>query len=280
MQDDKHQYIALEDAKNLSAKNRIYEMWKDPVLSKLIANWIWFIVPFIATIFFTYFKKNEIICLIEKILNLDIKLYLLIVIGVISLLSRYFYFKYFQKQKKQKDYFLGKYIGDYKFGDLNNVLLTSYIALPQNLQITLNVREMDLLTCFRMFIANFNTGVSWNNSVSNGDFLHYNLGPRLMSYGLCEKVTSLDNNTDGNINTYDIQTSENGYKFFALFESFDRIINMKIYQEEIIAKQKIINEVNNERDLYIRAIGLATKEKLIKLLKKIFQYRFSKNLIL
>lgn len=246
MQNDNHPDITQEYTKNLSAKNRIYEMWKDPVLSKLIANWIWYIIPVIATIVFTYFKKNEIICLVEKIFNLEIKLYLLLVIGVISLLARYFYFKYFQKQKKQKDYFLGKYIGNYKFGNLNNVLLTSYITLPQNLQITLNIRELDLLTCFRMFIANFNTGVSWNDSFSNGDFLHYNLGPRLMSYGLCEKIPSLDNNTEGNINTYDIQTSENGYKFFALLESFERVINMKIYQEEIISKQKIINEATKK----------------------------------
>ncbi len=97
-----------------------------------------------------------------------------------------------------------------------------------------------------MFIANFNTGVSWDDSVSNGEFLYYNLGPRLMSYGLCEKVTSLDNNTDDNINSYDIQTSENGYKFFALLESFDRVINMKNYQAEIIAKQKIINQATKK----------------------------------
>ncbi len=146
MQDNKHPNITKEDTKNLSAKNRIYEMWKDPVLSKLIANWIWYIIPVIATIVFSYFKNDEIICWIKKILNLDIKLYLLLVIGIISLLARYFYFKYFQKKKKQKDYFLAKYIGDYKFGDLNNVLLTSYITLPQNLQITLNIRELDLLT--------------------------------------------------------------------------------------------------------------------------------------
>lgn len=239
------QEISKKEAEKILLKNKIYNVWKDPVISKLIANWIWYIVPLIATLVFSYFKKEEIYCAFITLIFLDIKLYVLVILLVLSLIARKIYFKIYSKRKKEREYFISQRVGEYRLGDLNNILLTTYITLPRHFQGILGLEELDLLTCFRMFISRMNTGIGFDHPTEEGEFIYYKLGPALMSYDLCEKVPSLDNNTAGNINSYDIQTSKNGLKFFALIESFERSNNVKKYEEEIAERNSKIAEVLN-----------------------------------
>lgn len=233
MSNKKTTEISKKETVQILSKNTLYNVWKDPVISQIIANWIWYIVPIIATLVFSYYKKEEIYLNIKSLMFLDIKLYILAVFISLSLILRKIYFKFCSKQKKQIKHFQSNQIGNYRFPDLNNILLSTVIILPRYYQNILGVDELDLLTCFRMFISRFNMGIGWNHPADEDGFLYYQLGPILMSYDLCEKITSLENNQVGNINTYDIQTSQNGLKFFAVLESLDRIENHKKYSKEI-----------------------------------------------
>lgn len=243
---EKYTDISQTETEIVKSKNKILDLWSDPVISKLIANWIWYAIPIFAALVFSYFNKETLVELVKCFLLLDIKLYILLIIVLLTFCAKHLYFKFFQKSKKAKAYFINKFIGNYRFADLNNILLTTYIELPIHLNKKVRLKELDLLTCFRVYISHFNTGINWNHPTDDGVFLYYNLGPKLMSYGLCEKIPSLDNNTEDNINSYEIQTSENGYKFFALLESYDRIYNIKKYTEEIKEKQKIIDNITEK----------------------------------
>jgi hypothetical protein len=247
MSDKKAPEISKQETGKILSKNTLYNVWKDAVISKLIANWIWYIVPFMATLIFSYFKKEEIYSSLKSLMFLDIKLYVLIIFLVLSLIIRKIYFKFSTKQKKHIKHFQSQQIGNYKFPDLNNVLLTTVITLPKYYESILGLNELDLLTCFRMFISRFNMGIGWDHAGDEDGFLYYQLGPILMSYDLCEKVASLENNQAGNINSYDIQTSQNGLKFFAFLESFDRIENYKKYEIEIVERNTKIEKAMNSK---------------------------------
>lgn len=225
-----------KETERSSANNNLYKVWKDPVMSNIIANWIWYIIPTIAALIFSYIKKETILDWFLNMFLLEIKIYILIILVVVSIISRKIYFKYFRKKKNLDTYFLDKIIGHYKFGHLHNVLLTTYIELPNELRFKANADDLDLLTCFRVFTPTYSTGIGFNHPLSEGDFLYYQLGPKMLAFGLCEKVIS-DIDDNGTPNYY-IQTSENGYKFFALLESYDRILNQKKYQEELEERNK------------------------------------------
>ncbi len=244
---NKFNNISKEEATKAESKNIILRFWEDSVFSQLIATGILVSLPILSAIIVKFLDGKSISNFFINFLQLEIKLYILILITLTILIIYFIYLKYFQNKKKSEKYYLTKMVGNYRFGDLNNVLLTSYIELPRHMQYQVGLKELDLLTAFRIFISQFNFGIGWDHPTDEGDFLHYNLGPKLMSYGLCEKVPSIDNNTEGNINSYIIQTSENGYKFFALLESYDRIFNMKSYEEEIKEKQKIKDDILGEK---------------------------------
>ena len=108
------------------------------------------------------------------------------------------------------------------------------------------LEELDLLTLFKLFISHLNTVIGFDHPTVEGDFIYYNLGPKLISYGLCENIPSLSNNVDGGHNTYDITTSKVGYEFYALSETYERMRNENFYEKEFNEKQKIKNEVLNK----------------------------------
>jgi len=72
-------------------------------------------------------------------------------------------------------------------------------------------------------------GVDWDRpGGEQGNFVFYKLGPILISYGLCEKVKSL--NKIGETEVWAIQTSDTGKKFFAWAEkyrAFEAYVNAK-----------------------------------------------------
>ncbi len=99
------------------------------------------------------------------------------------------------------------------------------------------------MTYFRLFISYFSKGIDWDYPGTEGVFLYYQLDPKLVSYGLCEMIPSLNNKTEGEINSYDIFTSKEGHHFFALLESFDRMENAKKYSDEMEKMQKAKDKV-------------------------------------
>jgi hypothetical protein len=235
---DNYEKLTKVETDKTKSKNKILDLWKDPVISQLISNWLSYKIPILATLIISYINKEYLYDFLKKLLLSDIKLYVVLILLVFSFMIKHIYLKYFQKKKKEKDYFKDKIIGNYRFADLNNILLTTFIEVPNHLQKTVGANELDLLTFFRVFISHFNTGIGWNHPTDDGMFLYYKLGPKLISYSLCEKVNSLDNNTEENINSYDIQTSENGYKFFALLESYNIVFNTQIPKININKKEK------------------------------------------
>jgi hypothetical protein len=247
MKDNKFDKISIVETSKAESKNIFLKFWQDSVFSQLIAAGILISLPILSAIIVKFLDGKSISDFFINFLRLQIELYLLLLIAFVIILLYFIFLKYFQKNKKAEKYFLDKNVGDYRFSDLNNILLTTYIELPSPLNHQVGMKELDLLTTFRLFISQLSFGINWDHPTPEGDFLHYNLGPKLMSYGLCEKIPSIDNNTDGNINSYTIQTSENGHKFFALLESYDRIYNITGYEKEIAEKQKIKNEIAKKK---------------------------------
>ena len=238
MKEDKFNKISKEETQNAESKNMIVKFWQDSVSSQLIANGIILSYPVIVAFIVKFLDGKSIADFFFNFLKISIELYVLLLIVIIILIGYFLYLKFFQSTKKAEKYFLNKMAGEYRFGDLNNILLTTYIELPNKLKNQTGLIELDLLTSFKLFIPQLSFGIDWDHPTDEGDFLHYNLGPKLMAYGLCEKIPSIDNNTDSNINSFTIQTSENGYKFYALLESYDRIYNIKDYENEIKKRQE------------------------------------------
>ena len=176
-------------------------------------------------------------------MNLEIKLYALLIISILLILGYYIYLKFNKKAEKQRREFLNQKVGNYRFGDLNNILLTTYLETPSSIRSETGLKELDLMTYFRLFISYFSKGIDWDYPGTEGVFLYYQLGPKLVSYGLCEMIPSLKNKTKGEIKSYDIFTSKEGHLFFALLESFERMENSKKYSDEMEEMQKTKDKI-------------------------------------
>lgn len=242
MRKEKFAKISKEETSKAESKNIILKFWQDSVISQLIVNGILVSLPILSAVIIKFLDGKSIAGFFSNFLQLNIKLYVLILVTFVIIICYFFYLKYVQKARKLDKELSKETVGYYSFKNLNNVLLTSYIELPKHLQIQIGLEELDLLTAFRLFISQFNYGISWQHPTEDGDFIHYQLGPELMSYGLVEKVPSIDNNTEGNINSYVFQTSENGYKFFALLESYGRSYNIKTFEKEVAERKKLKDE--------------------------------------
>lgn len=238
MEENKQELITKELTQKKETKNLFFNFWNDSVFSQIIANGILVSIPFITALIVKSIDRKSISDIFHNFLSLEIKLYILLLITIVFLILYYIYLRIIKSKKQLENSILNQTVGYYTFRDLNNILLTTEIELPTDLAFKAGTKNIDLLTAFQIFIPYLNSGIDWDHSTSEGSFIYYNLGPILMSYGLCEKTPSLLNNTDGNINSYDIQTSENGLKFFAFLEIFDRIKNSKVYNEEFEKKIK------------------------------------------
>jgi hypothetical protein len=243
MREEKFVKISKEETLKAESKNIILKFWQDSVISQLIANGILVSLPLLAAVITEFLEANSIADFFSNFLQLNIKLYILILITLVIIICYFLYLKFVQNIRKFEKELSKETVGYYSFKNLNNVLLTSYIELPKHLQIQIGLKELDLLTAFRLFISQFNYGINWQHPTEDGDFMHYQLGPELMSYGLIEKVESIDNSIEGNINSYVYQTSENGYKFFALLESYGRLYNIETFEKEVAERKKLKDEV-------------------------------------
>ncbi len=246
MIDQKQPQITKEETAKAKSKNFFVKIWTDSVFSKVIASSILLLLSILTAFIVKLFEGISIGDLFNQFLQIDIKLYLIILIAIILIIGYYVYLKFFNKRNLYKEEFLKQKVGNYRFGDLNNILLTTYVELPHSFRHKVGLKELDLLTLFKLFISQLNTVIGFDHPTEEGGFIYYNLGPKLISYGLCENIPSLNNNTAGNINTYDITTSKVGYEFFALLEIYERMENEQFYENEFYEKQKIKDEVLNK----------------------------------
>jgi hypothetical protein len=238
MKDDKQDLITKSITDKKDAKNILFKLWNDSVISQIIASGILILIPVFTAFIVKFLDYKNVKTLFRDFLRLEVKLYILLLISIILILLYFLYLKFIKNKNVVEKNILNEKVGFYRFGDLNNILLTTEIELPDELAFKAGTNNLNLLTAFEIFLPYFNSGIDWDHPTSEGSFIYYNLGPTLMSYGLCEKIPSLSNNTDGNINSYEFQTSTNGYKFFALLETIDRIRNSKAYMTEFENKNK------------------------------------------
>ena len=233
MEKEKEKYtISEEETSKEIAKNYFSKIWKDSVFSNVIASGILLFFTLLAIVIGQIINVTTAEEFIAYFFKIEIKLCILIITAIIITLGYYTYLKFFKKKDDISNEYVSQNVGNYKFGDLNNILLTTYLKIPPVLWAEIGYKELDLLTLFKITIPLYSSGIDWNSPNDDSGFLYYQLGPILMSYGLCEKVPSLTNNTPDNINSYTIEPSLNGFKFFALLQSLERIENSEHYQKE------------------------------------------------
>ena len=238
MEKEKKYVISEDDKLQKNSKKYFSNIWKDSVFSKIIANGILLLFTLIAIIIGQLINVSTAEEFIKYFFNFEVKLYALIITAGIITIGYYLYLKFLKKKDDGYKTFLSQKIGHYRFSDLNNILLTCYQEIPAVLQMEMGHKKLDLLTLFIMTIPLYCSGMDWDNPNDESGFLYYRLGPRLITYGLLERIPSLDNNTEGNINSYTIQPSENGFKFFALLETLERIENTREYEKEFDDKKE------------------------------------------
>ncbi len=236
--EEKDKPITKEEAFSAKAKNLFFKAWNDSVISQLIATALLILVPILLTALFQFLEVNSISEFFLTLLSIKIKLSMLLLFSILLLTGYFIYLRYQKKKTKTIKNILRTKVGNYRVGDLNNILVTTYIEAPVNVKPVLGVDQLDLLTLLRIFIPAFSTGVSHDHPGLDGFYMYYKLGPKLISYGICKLVPSLDNDSPSNINSYDIIISDDGLKFFALIESLDRIENKEHYDNQFNEMKK------------------------------------------
>ena len=85
--------------------------------------------------------------------------------------------------------------------------------------------EDDLLTMFHNFITFFNRGVDLDDNLEDGGYLYGVLAPKLLGYGLLNKIETKNLQID--VMDIKYKTSEVGHKFYALLEKSIHVLPNK-----------------------------------------------------
>jgi hypothetical protein len=202
----------------------IIKIWKDPVWSKVISAGI---ILLIATIWTNYSNYSSQQVYDFLILVLTYRLPIFVYLSTIGL---YFLAKLLIKLfKKKTDPIWDELVGNYKFKELYHILAN------QNYPVRTVVMEWsgqtppedDMLTMFHLYIPIFNKGINLNDELDDGGYLYGVLAPKLIGYGLLDKIETKNLQIDVIDTKY--QTSEVGYKFYALLEKTIHLLpNKKI----------------------------------------------------
>jgi len=220
----------------------INQLKNDPVASGLIVAFITFIAGQIGTFIYNLIAKdfsfNTAYKSSTEYLSYRIELKW-ILITLLAILIIYFLQKFIRQKLSKNPYkeIDSKFkIGDYKAGELFNILLTTDMDTPSSIAMH-GIREMNLIQLFILFQPKFNMGIEWEHPGEEGHFMYYILGPKLMSYGILEKKTrkvrySSKENEEEEI----IQTSENGYKLTSFIEKTR--LYTQVYPNEEKSKSK------------------------------------------
>jgi hypothetical protein len=197
--------------------NKIWEailkIWKDPVWSKVISAGI---ILLIATIWTKYSNYSSQQVYDFLILILTYKLPIFVFLSIIGL---YFLTKLLVRLfKKKNDPIWDEQVGNYKFKELYQILSNQNypvgtVGMGWSGQ---KPPEDDLLTMFHNFITYFNRGLKLDDNIDDGGYLYGVLAPKLVGYGLLDKIETKNLQIDFIDIKY--QTSEVGKKFYALLE--------------------------------------------------------------
>ncbi len=197
----------------IKIREALLKIWKDPVWSKVISAGI---ILVIATIWAKYSNYSGQEVYDFFILVLTYKLPIFVFLSIIGL---YFLTKLLIRLLKIKnDPIWDEQVGNYKFKELYQILLN------QNLPVgTAGMRwsgrkppEDNLLTMFHTYITFFNRGLNLSDKLDDGGYLYGVLAPRLVGYGLIDKIETKNLQID--VMDIKYQTSEVGHKFYALLE--------------------------------------------------------------
>ncbi|MBX2932000.1 MAG: hypothetical protein KF781_08655 [Chitinophagaceae bacterium] len=191
----------------------ILKIWKDPVWSKVISAGI---ILLIATIWARYsnYSWQEIYDFF--ILLLTYKLPIFVFLSIIGL---YFLTKLLIRLFKKKiDPIWDEQVGNYKFKELYQILSNQNFPV-ETVGMSWSGRkppEEDLLTMFHSYITFFNRGLNLDDNLDDGGYLYGVLAPKLVGYGLLDKIETKNLQID--VMDIKYQTSEIGQKFYALLE--------------------------------------------------------------
>lgn len=191
----------------------ILKIWKDPVWSKVISAAFIFIF---ATIWakYNHYSFKDIYIFTVKLFAFELPVYFFAsLVGLFFLIK--FSIKFF---RRNKDPIWDEQIGNYTFRELYSILQS------QNLPV--GTRGMswsgqkppndDLLTLFRLYSPLLNKGITLEDRLDDGGYLYGVLSPKLVGYGIVEKIETKNLRIDVMDTKY--QTSELGHKFFSLIE--------------------------------------------------------------
>jgi hypothetical protein len=200
-------------------KEVILRIWKDPVWSKVISAAIIFLV---ATIWakYNHYSLSDIYNFSLNVLTFELPIYFFA-----SLIGLFFIIRYSIKFfKNRKDPIWDEQIGNYTFGELYSILQR------QNLPVgTVGMGwsgqkppDDDLLTLFHRYSSFLSKGITLEDQLDDGGYLYGVLSPKLVGYGIVEKIETKNLQLD--LMDIKYQTSELGHKFFALLE---KVIHLK-----------------------------------------------------
>ena len=200
----------------------IRKIWKDSVWSKLIATGLIILITSIWTRYSIY-SLNDIYTFIIKGLTYTIPVFVFL-----SIIGLYFLIKLVIKLfRKKKDPIWDEQVGNYKFKELYAILSN------QNYEVgTVGMGysgrkppKEDLLTLFYTYSPLLNKGINLDDNLKDGGYLYGVLAPKLVGYGIVNKIESKNLQID--VIDVKYETSEIGHKFFALLEKTIHLKNEK-----------------------------------------------------
>lgn len=195
------------------------KIWNDPVISKIIAALIIAIAPTIWAIIKQYSIPN----FYKYLLSLKIPVYIIL----LSFLIVQLIIKWIIPLLRNKKTFWKEEIGDFTFEELYNILRN------QNLPIQTNGMRMfgkpapqeNLLIQFCLHKIFLNMGVTMEMKIDDGGYLYGVLCPKMIDFGLVEKIEYKDKNTDTDLIKY--QITGMGNKFYRLIEKHGLLSEIK-----------------------------------------------------
>lgn len=192
---------------------KISEICKHPVWSKVIAFGI---ISLIAALWSSYSKYTlkQIYDFLIGGLSYKVPLFFFL-----SLVGGYFLIKLLIRLFKRKiDPIWEEQVGNYTFRELYGILMKQNFLVGTEGMAYSNIKppEENLLVLFDIYSTHLNKGVTMDDVLGDGGYLYGALAPKLVGYGLVEKIEVKNPDLDAIDIKY--QMSELGYKFYALLE--------------------------------------------------------------
>lgn len=220
-----------EENEKIKYPGFLNKLWYDPIWSKVIYASIILVIGLLYSFLSTQVKNVSFKQAFVETINFNLPIWQVFILITIGLLTYGILFKIRQKRKRHLGRFdVDQPIGNFKFRELYNALLTHNLKLPISLSAASPDGKMNLVKLFVLYQKKLNIGINWDAGGDQGMFLYHELGPILMSYGLTE-LTPCKNKVD-TLKLDLIITSKIGHKFFALLEGF-RVYNDEVMKEDI-----------------------------------------------